>query len=103
MDWTTGLTITTLTEYSADCAYNMYDMTPFHNTQLQAYAHAHSNPHTMQKKMMESHELEESGAIQPINDNYDATLSPLSLSSSSSYLLSVKGRLSSFGCHQSSG
>ena len=39
---------------------------------------------------MESHVLEESGAIQLINDNYDATLSLFSLSSSS-YLLSVKG------------
>ena len=39
---------------------------------------------------MESHKLEVSGAIQPIDDNYDVTLSPFSLSSSS-YLLSVKG------------
>ena len=66
--------------------------TPFHNTQLLVYAHAHSNPHTMHaEEMMESHELEESGAIQLIDDNYDVTLSPFSLSSSSSYLLSVKG------------
>ena len=41
--------------------------------------------------IIETHELEESGVIQLSRDSYYPTLSPSSFSSSSSYLLSVKG------------